>query len=162
MRHRYPFEALEWLRKRRVEREALVVSERAARTERARAEESRARAARESAQHQLDAVAGAERGRVEQGGVRAGDLAQLGDWERGARAEVAVRAAHETRAHETHRTELSAELVARRALAIASNQADAIETHRAEWRAERVAAEEAAAEEAAEEQWTAKRYPPRG
>jgi len=162
VRHRYPFEALQWLRKKRVEREALAVSERAARTERARSEEARARLARELAEQRFETVALAELGRLEQGDVRAGDLAKVGEWEKGARAEVAARAAHELRANEQHHTELAAELVARRSLAIASSKADVIEAHRTEWRAERIAEEEQAVEDAAVEQWTAKRYPSRG
>ena len=162
MRHRYPFEALQWLRKKRVEREALAVSERSARTERARASEERAQADRVAAQRQLTQTAAGELARLDDGGVRVGDLARVGEWERGARAEVASRAAREAHASEAHRTEVAAELVARRALAVASSKADVIDAHRGEWQRERIAAEEQAAEEAAVEQWTAKRYPPRG
>ncbi len=161
VRHRYPFEALQWLRKKRVDREAVAASERAARTERARAEELRAQAAREAAQHELASVARGELERLDEGGVRAGELAQVGAWERGARSEIANRAAHEARATAAHRTEIAAELVARRALAVASSKADVIDAHRAEWQAERVAAEERTAEEMAVEQWTAKRFPRR-
>jgi len=44
VRHRYPFEALHWLRQKRVDQQAAVVSERAARTAQAKRDEAGAEA----------------------------------------------------------------------------------------------------------------------
>ncbi len=162
MRHRYPFEALQWLRRQRVDREAAEVSERAARATRARSEELNARTARRSTEERVDELAHAEQTRLEGGTVRAGDLARVGDWRKGAELELRAKAERETQATEALRTEVAAELVARRALGVASSEAELIDAHRVEWRAAREAARERAEEEAAVEQWTAKRYPPRG
>jgi hypothetical protein len=161
VRHRYPFEALQWLRRQRVDREAAEVSERAARTSRAHADEARARAGRQGAEQRIDETARTERARLDGGTVRAGDLAQVGDWQKGAAAELRAKAASELNAQETLRTEIAAETVARRTLGVASSEAELIDAHRVEWRAEREAALERSEEEAAVEQWTAKRYPPR-
>jgi hypothetical protein len=128
----------------------------------ARAEELRAQAARQSAEQQIEALARSEQARLDEGAVRAGDLAQVGAWRKGADAELQARAAREQRAGEAVRSEAAAETVARRALGVASSEAELIDTHRVEWRAEREAARERAEEEASVEQWTAKRYPPRG
>jgi predicted ribonuclease toxin of YeeF-YezG toxin-antitoxin module len=162
VRHRYPFEALQWLRRQRVDREAAVLSERAARSSLARAEELRAQAARQNAERQIHELSEAEQARLEEGAVRVGDLAQVGAWRIGADAQLRAKAAHEQRAAEAVRTEAAAEVAARRALGIASSEAELIDTHRVEWRAEREALRERAEEEASVEQWTAKRYPPRG
>ena len=162
MRHRYPFEALQWLRHQRVDREALQVSERAARTARARADEARAQAARRRTEQQISELSGAEAVRLGEGAVRAGDLARVDDWRKGAEAELQAKADGELRASEALRTEVAAETVARRALGSASSDAKMIDAHRVDWRAEREAAQERSEEEAAVEQWTAKRYPPRG
>jgi hypothetical protein len=162
VRHRYPFEALQWLRHQRVDREAAVLGERAARTSLARTDELRAQVARQSAERQIDALSHVEQARLDEGAVRAGDLAQVGAWRRGADAELEAKALREQRAAEALRSEAAAEAVARRALGAASSEAELIDTHRVEWRAEREAARERAEEEASVEQWTAKRYPPRG
>jgi hypothetical protein len=161
VRHRYPFEALQWLRRQRVDREAAQVSERAARTDRARAAELRAASARRSSEQHIDEVSRAEFARLAEGEVRAGDLAQVGDWHKGARADLQAKAVRERQAHEALRSEVAAETVARRVLGVASSEAELIDAHRGKWRAERAAHQERSEEEAVVEQWTAKRYPPR-
>jgi hypothetical protein len=162
VRHRYPFEALQWLRRQRVDREAALVTERAALTLRARADEARASAVRKNAEQRIDELSDSERARLEAGAVRAGELAQVGDWRKGADAELRAKAEREQRASSALRSEVLAETVARRALGVASSEAELIDVHHGEWRAEREAARERFEEEAAVEQWTAKRYPPRG
>ena len=162
MRHRYPFEALQWLRRQRVDREALVVTERAHRTSHARADEARARAARQGTEQHIDELSRAEQARLDDGAVRAGDLARVGEWRMGADAELRAKTEREARASEALRTEVAAETVARRMLGVASSEAELIDAHRVEWRAEHEAAQERSEEEAAVEQWTAKRHPPRG
>jgi hypothetical protein len=162
VRHRYPFEALQWLRRQRVDREAAQVSERAARTAHARADEVRAQAARQRTDEHIGDLERAEAARLDEGTVRAGELAQVGDWRKGADADLLAKAEREARASEAVRTEIAAETSARRALGVASSKAELIDAHRVDWRAERNAAQERSEEEAAVEQWTAKRYPPRG
>jgi hypothetical protein len=161
VRHRYPFEALQWLRRQRVDREAAEVSERAARTASARVDEARARALRRGAEQRVAELSRAEQARLDEGTVRAGDLAQGGDWRKGVDAELRAKAEREQRASDALLSEVAAEQVARRTLGVASNEAELIDAHRVEWRAEREAARERSEEEAASEQWTAKRYPPR-
>ena len=162
VRHRYPFEALQWLRRQRVDREAAQLSERARRTSQARADEARAQVARQSSEQQIDELSRAEQARLDDGASRAGDLAQVGQWRRRADAELHAKIEREARATETLRTEVVAETLARRTLGVASSEAELIEAHRVDWRAEREAAQGRSEEEAAVEQWTAKRYPPRG
>jgi hypothetical protein len=162
VRHRYPFEALQWLRHQRVDRQATEVSERASRTLRARADEARAKVARHGTEQRIAELSHAERARLEGGALRAGDLAQVGEWRKGADAELRAKTERELRASEALHTEVTAETVARHALGVASSEAKLIDAHRVDWRAEREAAQERAEEEAAVEQWTAKRYPPRG
>ena len=130
-------------------------------TARARVEEARARLARQSVEQNQRELARAEGARLEEGGVRAGDLAQLGDWQRGAEVELRARAEREQLAGAALRTELAAEVVARRALGAASTEAKLIDAHHVDWRAERATAQELADEEAAVEQWTAKSRPSR-
>jgi hypothetical protein len=161
VRHRYPFEALQWLRRQRVDREATEVSERAARTTRARVDEARARDVRESAERRIDELSRAEQARLDEGTTRVGDLALLGDWRKGAALELQAQVEREQHASEALRSEIAAETVARRTLGVASSEAELIDEHRVEWRAEQEAAREHSEEEAAVEQWTAKRYPPR-
>jgi hypothetical protein len=162
VRHRYPFEALQWLRRQRVDREAAQLGERVARTARARTDEACAQAARRSTEQHIDELSRVEQARLVEGTVRAGELAQVGDWRRGADAELRAKAEREQRAREALGTEVAAETVARRALGVASSEAELIDAHRVDWRSEREAARERSEEEAAVEQWTAKRYPPRG
>ena len=162
VRHRYPFEALHWLRQQRVDQRAAEVRERAARTTRARAAEIRAQVARHDTEQSVAEVSHAEQARLADGGLRAGELAQVGDWRKGAEAELRAKLERELRASEALHTEVVAEAVARRALGVASSEAKLIDAHRVDWRAEREAAQERTEEEAAAEQWTAKRYPPRG
>jgi hypothetical protein len=162
VRHRYPFEALRWLRRQRVDREAAEVSERAARTALARGDEARAEITRRSSEQRINDVSRAELSRFDENGVRAGELARVGDWRKGAERELAAKQQKEMQAREALRTEVAAEAVARRALGVASNEADLIDGHREAWKKERASAEERSEEEAILEQWTAKRYPLRG
>jgi len=94
--------------------------------------------------------------------LRAGELAQAADWHKGATAEVRAKLDRELRAREAVGLEAAAEAASRRALGVASQDAKLIDTHQGDWRALAQAAEERSEEEAATEQWTARRYPPRG
>ena len=161
MRHRYPFEALHWLRQQRVDQHARAVSDQARRTLRARAEERRAEAARLLAEAHLERVLGAEAARLSAGQLRAGDLEIAGDWRRGAEAELKAKADLEAQAQSSRVIEAAAEGAARRALGQASNEAKAIDSHRQAFRAASDAAEERSQEEAATEQWSATRFPAR-
>lgn len=161
MRHRYPFDALHWLRHKRVDEQAAVVSESATRTARARAEEARAESARHAAEQTMIDVASAEQVRLGQGELRAADLQAAADWHKGAEAVVQAKAEQEQRARDARLSEAANEAAARRALGAASNQAQVIDTHRGDWRAERDAARERTEEEAAAEQWTASHFPAR-
>jgi hypothetical protein len=162
VRHRYPFEALSWLRHQRVDEQAAQVSESAARTAQALADEGRAEAARRGAERRVSEVSQAEHARLADGNVRAGELAQAADWHKGAMADVLAKLDRELRAREAVGLEAAAEAASRRALGVASQDAKLIDTHQGEWRALAQAAEERSEEEAATEQWTARRYPPRG
>ena len=161
MRHRYPFDALHWLRHKRVDEQATVVSESAARTARAVREEARAAAARRAAALAMSEVAGTEQALLDEGQLRAGDLQVVGDWRKGADATLQAKADNEQRAREASAVEATREAAARRALGTASNEAKMIETHRATFQAELEAARERTEEEAATEQWTAARFPAR-
>jgi hypothetical protein len=161
VRHRYPFEALHWLRQQRVDRQASVLGERAQRAARARNEAVRAEAARRSSEQNLSTLSAAEQGRLDDGLVRAGDLKIVGDWQKGAAAELAAKAELERRAREAQASAAAAEAAARRALASASNEAKLIDAHRETFRAQRAAAHELSEEEAAAEQWTASHFPSR-
>ena len=161
MRHRYPFEALHWLRQQRVERQATVVGESAARTAEARREEARRELERRGSEQSMIETARAERARLDEGELRAGDLQVAGDWRKGAEAELQHRAERELRAREARVTQVAREADERRALGRASNQAKMIDTHRNAFRAELEAARERSDEEAATEQWTAARFPAR-
>ena len=161
MRHRYPFEALHWLRQKRVDQQAAVVSERAARTAQAKRDEAGAEAERARTAHAIDQLSHAEQVRLSDGLVRAGELATVGDWRKGADAELRLKTEREERAREARASEVVAETQARQKLGAVSNEARIIDTHRGDWQAERNAARERSEEEAAEEQWTAGHYPPR-
>ena len=107
------------------------------------------------------AVSATERGRLNDGALRAGDLQAVADWQKGALAEVAAKAESERLAREAQAVEAAAELAARRALAAASSEAKIIDAHRDSFRAQRAAVQERSEEEAAAEQWTASHFPPR-
>ena len=158
MRHRYPFEALHWLRQQRVDRQATALGVSAARAAAARAEAARAEAVRISAEQALSALSAAELSRLEEGGVRVADLGALGDWQKGATIELAAKAEREQRARQAQAAEAAQEAEARRALATASNEAQLIDAHRTGFRTQRAKAEELAEEEAAVEQWTAAHF----
>ncbi|MET0790689.1 MAG: hypothetical protein ABW061_04150 [Polyangiaceae bacterium] len=161
MRHRYPFEALHWLRHQRVDQQAKVVGESALRSARARAEEARRALERQNSERLMWETASAERSQLDEGQQRAADLQLAGEWRKGAEAEVRAKVEQEQRAREARLAQAAAEAAERRALGHASNQAKMIETHRGVFRAEREAARERSDEEAATEQWTASRFPPR-
>ncbi|MEO8906190.1 MAG: hypothetical protein ABI488_26645 [Polyangiaceae bacterium] len=161
MRHRYPFDALHWLRHKRVDQRAAVVTESAARTAQAAHAELCATAERASAERAIAVVACAERARLGDGLMRAGELRVVDDWRKGADAELRGKAEQEQRAREAHVSQAAAEVQARRDLGTASSEAKVIDTHRGSFRAERAAAEERSEEEAAAEQWTASHFPPR-
>jgi hypothetical protein len=161
VRHRYPFDALHWLRHKRVDEQAAVVSESAARTAQAKRAEARAEADRASTEQAIDELSRAEQERLREGLVRAGELATVGDWRKGADAELKLKAEREQQARAARAAEVVAETQARRELGSVSNEAKMIDTHRSDWRAERNAAQERSEEEAAAEQWTASHYPPR-
>jgi hypothetical protein len=161
VRHRYPFEALHWLRHQRVDRQATAVSESAARTDQARREEGRRELERQNGERLMSETAQSERSRLEEGQLRAGDLQLAGDWRKGAEAELNAKAELEQRARDLRVAQAESEAAERRALGTASNQAKMIDTHRGAFRAERDAARERSAEEAATEQWTASRFPSR-
>ena len=155
MRHRYPFEALHWLRQQRVDRQARVLGESAQRAARARSDAAHAEAVRLSAERNVQALTNAEQVRLDEGLVRAGDLQTVSDWQKGAALELAAKAERERLAREKHAAEAAAESAARRDLATASNEAKLLDTHRDDFRAQRAKAVELAEEEAAAEQWTA-------
>jgi hypothetical protein len=161
VRHRYPFDALHWLRHKRVDQQAAVVSESAARTAQAKCAEARAQADRASAEQAVDELSRAEQERLHEGLVRAGELATVEDWRKAADAELKLKAEREQRARDARVVEVAAEAQARRQLGSVSNEAKMIDTHRDDWRTERNAARERSEEEAAAEQWTAGHYPPR-
>ncbi len=161
VRHRYPFDALHWLRHKRVDQRATVVSESAARTARAARAEQHATATRISTEQAISEVSRAEHARLNDGLLRAGELQVADDWRKGALAELQDKAEQEQRARELHVAEVAAEVQARRALGAASNEAKAIDTHRGSFRAERAASQERSDEEAAAEQWTARHFPTR-
>ncbi|HYQ31085.1 MAG TPA: hypothetical protein VER04_27815 [Polyangiaceae bacterium] len=161
MRHRYPFEAVHWLREQRVDREARVLGERAQRAARAHAEALRAEAARLSTEQRLSALSAAEHVRLSEGLSRAGDLQAAFDWQKGAAIELLAEAERERQAREVHASEAAAEVAARRALATASSEAKTIDAHRDAFRAERARAQELSEEEAVAEQWTASHFPSR-
>lgn len=158
MRHRYPFEALHWLRSQRVEREAKLLGERAQHSARARSDAERAEAARRSTEHAIETMAAAERARLNEGLVRAGDLAAVADWQSSAARELASKAEQERRAREEQATAVAAEVEARRVLCTASNEAKMMDTHRDAFRARCAAEQERLEEETANEQWTASHF----
>ena len=161
MRHRYPFEALHWLRQQRVDRQATLLGESAQRAARARSEAERAAATRRGAEQTLAQVSSAEQALLDEGLVRAFDLQAVADWRKGAAAELAAKADRERLAREVQGAEDAAEAAARRALAAASSEAKTIDVHRDAFRAERAAAEERSEEDAVAEQWAASHFPAR-
>jgi hypothetical protein len=161
VRHRYPFDALHWLRQKRVDRQAAVVSESATRTAQALRDEARAETARQSTERGIAELSDTEHARLGEGLVRAGDLQTMGDWRKGAEAQLELEVERERAARVTRVHHAEAELAARRELGSVSNAAKFIDTHRSDWHAERSAACEASDEEAAAEQWTAGHYPAR-
>ena len=161
MRHRYPFEALRWLRQQRADRQATVLGESARRAAQAQNEALRAEAARRNSEQNLSALSAAEQVRLDQGLVRAFDLKIVADWQKGAAVELAAKTERERLARETQASEAAAEAAARRALASASNEVKMMDTHRDAFRAQRAKAEELCEEEAAAEQWTGNHFPVR-
>ena len=158
MRHRYPFEALHWLRQQRVDRQAGVLGESAERAARARRDAERAEAVRRSTEQKLSQLTAAEQVRLDEGLVRAADLSIVADWQKGAAVELEAQAERERSAREKQASEAAAEAAARRALASASNDAKLSDAHRAAFRAERAAEQELSEEEAAQEQWSASHF----
>jgi hypothetical protein len=158
VRHRYPFEALHWLRQQRVDRQASVLGESAQRAARARSDADRAEAARRSTEQKQSALSAAEQARLAEGLVRAADLQTVADWQKGAAVELAAKAERERQARAAQASEAAAEAAARRALAVASNEAKMIDAHRDTFRAQRAVAQELSEEEAAAEQWTASHF----
>ncbi len=161
MRYRYPLEALHWLRRQRVDRQATVVGESAARTAQALRVEADAERARQLSAQSMAETQGAERARLEEGALRAADLQLAGAWQVGAEAELSAKRDAEQRARATRMAESATEASERRALGHASNQAKLIDEHRSGRRAEHEAGQERSEEEAATEQWTASRFPTR-
>jgi hypothetical protein len=161
VRHRYPFEALHWLRSQRVDRQAKLLGESVQRTARARSDADRAEAVRRSTEHGIATLAAAEAARLDEGVVRAGDLAVAASWQLGAASELATKVEQERHAREARATAAAAEMEARRTLSAASNEAKMIDSHRDSFRAQRAAEQERAEEEIANEQWTASHFPPR-
>jgi hypothetical protein len=158
VRHRYPFESLHWLRQQRVERQASVLGESAARSAQALRAAERAEAVRRSTEQKISGLSAAEQARLDAGLVRASDLAIVADWQKGAALELASKAENERSAREAQATEAAAEAAARRALSSASNEAKMIDTHRETFRAQRAGEQELSEEEAASEQWTASHF----
>jgi len=158
VRHRYPFEALHWLREQRVDRTARALGESVQRAARARSDASRAEALRRRSEQELSASSAAERSRLGEGLMRAGDLKVVDDWQKAAAAELAVKAERERQACEVRASEAAAESRARRALVAAKSDAQLIDAHRDGFRAQRARAEELSVEEAAAEQWTASHF----
>jgi hypothetical protein len=158
VRHRYPFEALHWLREQRVDGHASVLGESVQRAARARSAAARAEAVRRRSEQQLSALSAAEQLRLGEGLMRAGDLKVVGDWQKAAAAELAIAVERERQAGELQAAEAAAESRARRALASAKNEAQLIDVHRQSFRAQRAKAEELSEEEAAAEQWTASHF----
>lgn len=135
--------------------------ESSARTAQAARAELRATAERASTEQAIADVASAEQARLSDGLMRAGELQVVGDWRKGADAELRVTAEREQRAREAHVSQVASEAQARRDLGTASNEAKVIATHRGSFRLARAAAEERSEEEAAAEQWTASHFPAR-
>jgi hypothetical protein len=161
VRHRYPFDALHWLRHKQVDQQAAVVSDSAARAAQAARDEARAAAERRSLEHDIERLESAERERLSEGLVRAGELEVVSDWRKGADASLQLKAEREQLARAAHLGQVAVEAQARRQLGAVSNEAKMIDSHRDGWRAERNAADERSEEEATAEQWTASHYPPR-
>ena len=161
MRSRYPFEALLWLREKRVDHAAAEVAERARDTARARQAESRAHAARVRVEQDIAAVAQAEQARLAAGSTRVDELRVAADYRRGAAAALALEQEREHRSQELVRAQAAAEAGARRTLGTVSAESELIDAHHSQFRSTQRAAEDRVDEEAAEEQWAAKNYPVR-
>jgi len=151
-------EALHWLRSQRVEHRAKLLGESVQSTARARSEADRAEAARRRTEQGIETLAAAERARLAEGVVRAGELSMVAGWQAGAARELALKAEQELRAREAQANAAAAEVEARRALSTASNEAKIIETHRDTFQAQRAAEQERSEEEIANEQWTASHF----
>lgn len=160
MRFRYPLEALHWLRRQRVDQQAAVVGESAARTARAARVEAEAERARRATAQRIAETQGAERSLLEEGALRAADLQLAGAWQAGAEAELSTKREAEHQARAARLADSEAEAHERRALGQASNQAKLIDEHRKSRRAEHDASQDLRDEEAVTEQWTASRFPP--
>lgn len=158
VRHRYPFEALHWLRQQRVEQKARVLGERTQATARACSAAEQAEAMRRITEQRIAALAAEEHEKLNDGLLRAEDLALVADWQKGASAELALEAERERHARELLASEAAAESAARRALSSASNESKLIDAHRDGFRARRAAEQELSEEEAAAEQWTASHF----
>lgn len=158
MRHRYPFEALHWLREQKVDRKASALAESVQRAARARSDASRAEAQRRGSEQELLGVSAVEQARLGEGLMRAGDLKVADDWQKAAAAELAAKAERERQACEVRALEAAAESRARQALAAAKTDAQLIDAHRDGFRAQRAKVEELSEEEAAAEQWTASHF----
>lgn len=153
MRHRYPFEALHWLRQQRVDLKAKVVGESARLSAEARRQEANAELARRRVESSIAELSVAELERLKEGQQRAADLQVAGDWRKGAEAKLRATAELEAKAREASLSQAANELKARRDLGNASNQASVVDAHRSSFRAARAAAAERAEEEALQEQW---------
>ncbi|HKO47678.1 MAG TPA: hypothetical protein VJV79_08140 [Polyangiaceae bacterium] len=158
MRHRYPFQALHWLREQRVDRRASSLADSVQRAARARSDVLRAEAVRRNTEQALSALSDAEQLRLQEGLVRAHDLKVVADWQEGAAVELGATVERERQAREAHDSQTAAEARARRALAVAKNDAQLVDAHRDGFRAQRARAEELSEEEAAAEQWTASHF----
>jgi len=161
VRSRYPFEALRWLREKRVDRAAAEVAERARETAQAKQASIRAHAARVRVEQGVAAVTQAEQARLAEGATRADELRVAADYQRGAALALAATQEREHRSRELVEAQAAAEACARVSLGTASAEAELIDAHRARFRGAEQAAEDRVDEEAAEEQWAAKNYPVR-
>jgi len=161
VRHRYPFEALHWLRSQRVDQQAKLLGQANERAVRARGEADRAEAARRSMEQGIAALASSERARLDEGVVRAGELELVAGWMTGAASQLATKAEQERHARDAQACAAEAAANARRELASASNEAKIIDMHRDAFQAQRAAEQERSEEDAANEQWTASHSSPR-
>jgi hypothetical protein len=159
---KYPLEALEALRERRVDEQAVRTAEQLRAEQAAERVELAARERHASAEHAVDQAVESERQRLQAGGVRAGELGRAADWQAREHARLAELAQAEQRARVELGAERSRSESARQKLAQADADARAVEQHRDAWQARERERVELAEEEAIVEQWSAKRHPPRG
>lgn len=160
VRRRYPFDALRGLRHERVSEQARVVAERVAESARALAREIEAEATRRSTERDILGLARSEQASLDHGLLRSGDLAAIAAWRGGADAQLEVKAQAARRARETRSNEVLAEAAARRALATADSEAQAIDRHQGAFRNAEAALEERADDEAAMDLWNARHVRP--